>query len=51
MDIDSYEFYEIPMRYLPKDAEENDILLCSIAYHEELKAINPSGKVFVLEKV
>ena len=50
MDLDTYELYEIPFRYLPKGTLETDILCGCSACHEDLKAVDSKGRIFFLEK-
>lgn len=48
MDLDTYELYEIPFRYLPKKIKETDILCGYTAEHVDFKQIDPRGRVYVL---
>ena len=48
MDLDTYELYEIPFRYLPKKIKETDILCGYTAEHVDFKQIDPKGRVYVL---
>jgi translation elongation factor P/translation initiation factor 5A len=51
MDAYTYELYEIPLRDLPKGTKENEMLSGYTAQHDELKAVNTEGRIFVLHKL
>ena len=51
MDRETQDVFIIPQRYIPKGIKVGDWLTGVAAVDEELKAIDPTGKVHVLHKV
>ncbi|MBR6794166.1 MAG: hypothetical protein IKM48_07440 [Clostridia bacterium] len=51
MDMETYEQYEISMRYLPEGIEEMDLILGTCAESEDFIKIDPSGKLYALHSI
>ncbi len=51
MDIETCDVFEIPMRYMPNGIKKGKRVFCITAKDEELKAVDSTGRIYVVNKI